>query len=118
MGILSTIATFVGGVLVGNYIKPFIRDLLSGRGVVQAVREPEEARYRRKIVKTGKSKEGNRNLFALTFEPNEIDRFGILKRAIEKEFELDLSSADLGYDDFTETDRPPFVWEEIRTGKE
>lgn len=96
----------------------FVQDLFSGRGVIREIPEPEEAGYRRKIVKTGKSKEGNRNLFALTFEPNEIDRFFELKQAIEQEFELDLSSSDLGYDDSTTTDRPPFVWEEIRTGKE
>ena len=78
----------------------------------------DEEVFVRKIVKTGKSAQGYRNLFALTFEPNEIDRFSELRQAIEEEFDMDLAISDLGYDDITTTDRPPFIWPEIRTGKE
>ena len=93
---------------------------------VQQVFEPElpeppevkEEIFIRKIVKTGKSKEGNRNLFAYTYEANEINREFVLVQAINDEFDVDIRKSIYGYEDFEITDKPPIIWPGITTGKE
>ena len=85
---------------------------------VEEVPELREDEYRRKIVKTGKSKEGNRNVFALTFESNNFNRELKLVQAIEQEFGFSPERSTYGYEDFITTNRPPFIWPKIRTGKE
>ena len=81
--------------------------------------EKEEDKYVRKIVKTGKSVQGYRNLFAFTFEDNDTDRKEELTQAIEDEYDIELDPDDIGYDDSSiTTNSPPFVWDEIEVGKE
>lgn len=91
----------------------------SGEGIVQVTtpREREEI-FRRKIAKTGKSIQGNRNLFAFTFERNTTDRFFELIEAVEERFETRLNPNIFGYDDFTTVETAPFEYPEIEVGKE
>ncbi len=55
--------------------------------------------WRRKIVKTGASRKGHRKqIFAFTFERNEIDRFEELRDELEEWGDITLN--ELGYDDY------------------
>ena len=104
MGFLSDVLNAVGRFVFPRQFGP--------------ARVGREEEFRRKIAKTGISKEGNRNLFALTFEDNQTDRFRELKQAIEEKFDMELSDDVLGYDDSQTVASPPIEYPEIEVGKE
>lgn len=77
----------------------------------------EDAIFTRKIVKT-ESKQGL-NLFALTYEANEKDRFTWLVKKLEKEFDIDINNRTiLGYDDTQTTTDPPVIFPDFQVGRE
>ena len=108
MGFLSNV---LGSVLRAVFPRQFREELAE-----EVIKIPTI--FLRKIAKTGRSNKGNRNLFAFTFERNETDRSIELIRAIEREFELSLDSSDVGYDDSSRVERPPFEYPQIEVGKE
>ena len=108
MGFLSNV---LGSVLRFIFPRQFREEL------AEEIKE-EKGIWRRKIAKTGISKQGNKNLFAFTFEDNKTDRFRILKQRIEAEFDVELSDDVLGYDDSQTVARPPFIFPKIEVGKE
>ena len=99
-----------------------VQTFFSGRGIVQVTTPKEEREeisiFYRKIAKSGKSQQGNRALFAYTFERNQQSRFNELINAIEDTYETSLDSNIFGYDGLSTFQTVPFEYPEIEVGKE
>ena len=89
--------------------------------------DQEEVTYHRKIIKSVFYCEGRTshrgiriNVFSVTFEDNDTDRFNELLREIEvlRQYDRCHQVGDWGYDDQQTTTRPPFVYPIIEVGEE
>lgn len=102
-----------------NDIFQAVTRFVSGEGIVK-VTTPKEAPgdFFRKIAKSGRSRQGNRVLFAFTFERNDNDRFSELIEAIEEQYDIQLNPDWFGYDASSVFQTVPFEYPEIEVGKE
>lgn len=105
-----------------NDIIQAVTRFISGEGIVKVTTPKEERKapgdFFRKIAKSGRSRQGNRVLFAFTFERNDDDRFTELIEAVEEEYDIQLDPDWFGYDASSVFQTVPFEYPEIEVGKE